>query len=39
MLGNRTALSFSQDDAGLKIKLPAEKPGNYAYVFRIESPK
>jgi len=36
LLGSKAALSFSQDESGLKIKLPVERIGNYAYVFRIE---
>ena len=35
----RLMLSFSQDEGGLKINLPAERVGNYAYVFRIEGLK
>jgi hypothetical protein len=35
-VGRKEKLGFSQDQVGLKIKLPPEKAGNYAYVFRIE---
>jgi alpha-L-fucosidase len=35
LLGHKGKLEFSQDETGLKIKLPAEKPCDYAYVFKI----
>jgi alpha-L-fucosidase len=35
LLGHRGALEFSQDESGLKIKLPAGKPCDYAYAFKI----
>ncbi len=39
LLGSKAALSFSQDEAGLKIKLPGERVGNNAYVFKIDGLK
>jgi hypothetical protein len=35
LLGHQGALEFSQDDGGLKIKLPAGKPCDFAYAFKI----
>ena len=35
LLGASAPLQFSQDDAGLTISLPFEKPNDYAYSFRI----
>jgi alpha-L-fucosidase len=35
MLGVDGFLSFTQDQAGLKVRLPAQKPCHYAYVFKI----
>jgi alpha-L-fucosidase len=35
MLGSDGKLEFTQDDAGLKVKLPATAPCKYAYVFKI----
>jgi alpha-L-fucosidase len=35
LLGHKGALEFSQDGNGLTIKLPAEKPCDYAYSFKI----
>jgi alpha-L-fucosidase len=35
LLGHQGQLEFTQDDAGLKIKLSAEKPCDYAYSFKI----
>lgn len=35
MLGHNGELQFSQDDAGLKVKLPASAPGKYAYTIKI----
>lgn len=35
LLGAREKLEWSQDKDGLKIKLPAEKPGENAFVFKI----
>jgi alpha-L-fucosidase len=35
LLGHRGKLEFTVDDTGLKIMLPAEKPCDYAYTFRI----
>jgi alpha-L-fucosidase len=35
LLGSRDKLAWSRDENGLKIKLPAQKPGDYAYVFKI----
>jgi alpha-L-fucosidase len=37
LLGHKGKLDFSQDEAGLKINLPAEKPCDYAWVFKITS--
>ena len=39
LLGHRGKLNFAQDEAGLKIKLPAGALGNSANVFRIEGLK
>lgn len=39
LLGNRNKISFKQDESGLKVNLPAEKPGEYAYVLKIEGLK
>jgi alpha-L-fucosidase len=35
MLGNEGNLEFTQDAAGLKVKLPAAAPCKYAYVLKI----
>jgi alpha-L-fucosidase len=35
LLGHQGRLEFSQDETGLRIKLPVEKPCDYAYVFKI----
>ena len=35
LLGNKGVLKFTQDNDGLKVILPAEKPGPYAYALRI----
>jgi alpha-L-fucosidase len=35
MLGSEENLSWQQDAQGLKISLPLQKPGKYAYVFKI----
>jgi len=35
MLGSRGALAWSQDENGLKVKTPAEKPCEHAYAFKI----
>lgn len=35
MLGSKGGLQFSQDDSGLKVKLPATVPCKYAYVLKI----
>ena len=35
MLGSKDQLQFTQDDTGLKVKLPATTPCKYAYVLRI----
>ena len=35
MLGNEGQLEFTQDAAGLKVKLPAAAPCKYAYVLKI----
>ena len=35
LLGHKGKLVFSQDEAGLKVKLPAEKPCDFAYALRI----
>jgi len=35
MLGNNGKLEFTQDDTGLKVKLPATAPCKYAYVLKI----
>jgi alpha-L-fucosidase len=35
MLGSEGNLSWQQDAQGLKISLPPQKPGKYAYVFKI----
>ncbi len=35
LLGHKGALAFSQDETGLKIKMPAEKPCDYAWTYKI----
>lgn len=35
LLGSQENLTWSRDENGLKIKLPAQKPGDYAYVLKI----
>jgi hypothetical protein len=35
MLGSSGKLEFTQDVAGLKVKLPAAAPCKYAYVLKI----
>ena len=35
LLGHAGALAFTQDDAGLHVKFPAEKPCDYAYALKI----
>ena len=35
LLGNEGQLEFTQDAAGLKVKLPAAAPCKYAYVLKI----
>jgi len=37
LLGGKTKLSFTQDETGLAISLPAEKPCDYAFVFAIQT--
>ena len=39
LLGHHGALDFLQDESGLKIRLPAEKPCDYAYSFEITGTK
>lgn len=39
LLGHSGTLEFSRDESGLKIMLPAEKPCDYAYVFKITGQK
>ncbi len=39
LLGHKGALEFSQDEGGLKIKLPADKPCDYAWAFKISGVK
>ena len=36
MLGNSGALTFTQDEQGLKIRLPSNHSGSMAWTFRIE---
>ena len=35
LLGHGGALEFTQDEAGLKVKLPARKPGEYAFALKV----
>jgi alpha-L-fucosidase len=35
MLGHKVDLEFSQDETGLKVKLPIEKPCDFAYTLKI----
>ena len=35
LLGSRETLKWTRNAAGLTIELPAEKPGNYAFAFKI----
>ena len=39
MLGHAGNLPFTQDAEGLKVKFPAEKPCDYAYVLKISGLK
>ncbi|MEM6378756.1 MAG: alpha-L-fucosidase C-terminal domain-containing protein, partial [Bacteroidota bacterium] len=36
LLGSDQSLEWKQTDEGLRIQLPAEKPGDHAFVFKIE---
>jgi len=36
LLGYNGAIAFTQDDKGLKISLPAEKPSEFAWTLKIE---
>jgi alpha-L-fucosidase len=36
LLGYKGGLRWTQDESGLTIHLPSQKPGEYAYAFRIE---
>ncbi len=36
LLGHQRELNYSQTDAGLSVALPAEKPCEHAFVFRVE---
>ena len=35
LLGSKTRLNWTRDAAGLRVTLPAEKPGDFAYAFKI----
>lgn len=35
LLGSRDPVAFTQDGAGLKVKLPATAPGKYAFVLKL----
>lgn len=35
LLGHKGALEFAQDETGLKVRLPAEKPCDYAFALKI----
>jgi len=37
LLGSKAKLKWKQTPEGLRVELPAEKPGEYAYAFRIET--
>jgi alpha-L-fucosidase len=39
LLGHKGMLAFAQDETGLKVTLPPEKPGDYAFSLKIEGPK
>ncbi|MBV9492099.1 MAG: hypothetical protein JO069_20580 [Verrucomicrobia bacterium] len=39
LLGNSNPLEWSRDQDGVKVKLPATKPGDYGYAFRIDGLK
>jgi alpha-L-fucosidase len=39
LLGHRGELQFTQDGDGLKVRLPAEKPADYAYSLKISGLK
>jgi alpha-L-fucosidase len=39
LLGQKGKLSFSQDETGLKVKLPADKPTEFQYVLKISGLK
>jgi alpha-L-fucosidase len=36
LLGHQGQIAFSQDDKGLRITFPSEKPCEFAYTFKIE---
>ncbi len=36
LLGYEGKLNWAQDDSGLKIQLPIEKPGSYAFAFKVD---
>jgi alpha-L-fucosidase len=38
LLGSKEALTWKQENADLRVTLPATLPGNYAYVLRITLP-
>jgi alpha-L-fucosidase len=35
LLGFAGKLQWSQDDSALKVLVPAQKPGDYAFVFKV----
>jgi alpha-L-fucosidase len=37
LLGSAQAVSFSQDAQGLRLRVPSRRPGDYAWVYRIET--
>jgi len=36
LLGHQGKVQWTQDEAGLRIQLPAEQPGAHAFAFKIE---
>jgi alpha-L-fucosidase len=38
LLGFRGKLQWSQDEAGLKVELPAARPGAFAFALKINGP-
>jgi alpha-L-fucosidase len=39
LLGSEAKIEWHQDPDGLRVQLPAQPPGKYAYVLRVVGPK